>query len=198
MSAKRARNSLKREEILARLKLTLDAARFGHSIRVERVAVALGKKWGVKENLISPAALLHDCSRRYDRQGLLTQAKKIGLKIDPIRKFEPKLFHAEVSADIAKREFGIKNQQILRAIRLHTVGSPAMSPLDKIIYLADHIEEGRDFGGVDEIRKLAFKDLDRAVVASTTNMIRFLLDQGLPVYAGTVATRNSFILKREK
>ena len=185
-----------RSEIVNQLKAALDAERFEHSLRVEKTALALGKKWGVSREKIIPAALLHDCARRYDRRRLLKEAGKIGLEIDPIRRFEPKLFHAEISAYLAEKEFGIRSKAVLQAIRRHTVGAAGMSKLDKVIYLADHIEEGRDFAGVKKIRALAFKDLDRAVLLSTGNMIRYLVDFGLPIYPGTVETRNYFALKR--
>src|SRR3989338_6510742 len=159
-----------------RLQETLGQERFEHCLRVEKAALKLGKKWRVSEKRIVPAALLHDCARRFERSGLLREAKRYGLEIDPVRRAEPKLFHAEISAILAKREFGIRDQAVLQAIERHTIGAPGMSRLDKIIYLADHIENGRDFPGVASIRRLAFQDLDRAVFESTNAMLRFLLE----------------------
>jgi predicted HD superfamily hydrolase involved in NAD metabolism len=190
--------ALKREALIKKLRTLLDRERFAHSLRVEKVALALGKRWKVREELISPAALLHDCGRRYPRKELLRQAIKLGLEIDPIRKFEPKLFHAEIGAAIARKEFGINSQPVLDAITNHTVGRAGMSKLEKIIYLADHIEEDRGFKGVKEMRKLAFKDLRAAIVASASNMIEYLLQGGLPVFTGTVETRNYYLLDRNR
>jgi predicted HD superfamily hydrolase involved in NAD metabolism len=189
--------SNRREEIIARLKATLDPERFEHSLRVEKEALKLGKKWGVSNSLISPAALLHDCSRRLDRPGLLREARKLGISIDPVKRFEPKLFHAEISALIARREFGIKSRSVLQAIRRHTLGAEGMTKLDKVIYLADHIEEERDFKGINEMRKLSYKNLDWAIIASTSNMAAFLLENGLPIHPGTVQTRNYLILRQK-
>lgn len=155
----------------------------------------MGKKYGVSEAKIRLAALLHDCARRFDRKELLRTAKKIGLKIDPVREFEPKLLHAGISAWLAKKEFGVKSSAVLGAIRKHTVGSENMSLLEKIIYLSDHIEEGRSFPGVAKIRELANQDLDRAVAESTCRMLAFLLENDLPIYSGTVKTRNWYLLK---
>lgn len=184
-----------RSELIEKLKATLDQERFEHSLRVETIALQLGKKWQVSEKLVRPAALLHDCARRFSRKELLSQAVKIGLKIDPIRKFEPKLFHAEISAYLAQKEFGVKSRAILNAISRHTIGSAGMSQLEKIIYLADHIEEGRDFKGVNKMRDLAFKDLDQAIIVSASNMIGFLLENDLPIHPGTIETRNYYLLK---
>lgn len=185
----------KRIKIIKKLKETLDPERFEHSLRVEKIALALGRRWKVSKKKIIPAALLHDCARRFDRKELLREAVKLSLKIDPVRRFEPKLFHAEISACLAKKEFGINSAEILRAIRLHTVGAAGMSKLEKIIYLADHIEEGRNFQGVKKMRALAFKNLDQAILASTTNMLKYLLEKRLPIYPGTIQTRNYFLFK---
>lgn len=184
-----------RNRIIKKLGETLDPERFEHSLRVEKIALALGKRYRVNLKNISPAALLHDCARRYDRKELLRKAREAGLEIDPVRKLEPKLFHGEIGARLARDEFGIRSPDILRAIRHHTTGAPAMSKLEKIIYLADHIEEGRDFPGVGKLRNLAFKNMDRAIFESASSMLRFLLDKKLPIYPETISTRNSFLEK---
>jgi len=189
------RNVQKRAEILEKLKRDLDPKRFKHCVRAEATAVSLAKKHGVSIKLASIAALLHDYARKFSRSDLLKQAIKFRLKIDAIGKFEPKLFHAELSALLARQEFGITSFQILNAIKKHTVGSPKMTTLEKIIYLSDHIEAGRSFSGVKRLRKLAFTNLDRAVVESASNMLLFLLGQGLPIYPGTIATRNYYLLR---
>ena len=183
----------KRNEIIKKLKEMLNPERFEHSLRVEKIALALAKKHGADRRKISLAALLHDCARRYDRKGLLKIAGKMGLKIDPIRKFEPKLFHGEIGARLAREEFGVKPADILRAIRSHTTGKPGMSKLEKIVYLADHIEEGRNFPEVGKLRKLAFRDLDQAVFESASAMLKYLLREKLPIYPETIHTRNSYL-----
>ena len=82
------------------------------------------------------------------------------------------------------------------AIKSHTVGQPKMTRLEKIVFLADHLEEGRHFKGVATMRRLAFKDLDQAVLATTTNMLNYLIKENLPIFPGTVITRNSYLLKQ--
>ncbi|OGC36538.1 hypothetical protein A2311_03325 [candidate division WOR-1 bacterium RIFOXYB2_FULL_48_7] len=185
---------LKRQEIVKRLKETLEEDRFRHTLRVEKIALSLAKKYGLDESKVSLAALLHDCARRYHRHELLVEAKRLGLSIDPIQEFEPKLLHAEISAHLARTEFKVRSKEVLHAINRHTVGAPKMSLLDKVIYLADHIEEGRAFPGVKRIRALAFRDLDRAIVESVTRTLLYLLENDLPVFHKTIETRNRFLL----
>ena len=184
-----------RKAIISQLKEVLSQDRFEHSLRVEKTALALARKYRVNLKKASLAALLHDYARQYGRPELVKQAKRHGLPVDPISQFEPKLLHAELSAILAKRDFGIKAADILRAIARHTLGAPKMSKLEKVVYLADHIEEGRDFAGVDKIRKLAFTDMDRAILESTATMLQHLLAERLPIHPETIRTRNYYLLK---
>ena len=185
----------KRTEILKKLKNSLDAERFEHSLRVEKIAIKLARNYGVPVKNASLAALLHDCARKYRRAELLKQARELKLKIDPVQELEPKLLHAELSARIAEKEFGIRSPEILKAIRRHTTGVPRMNLLEKIIYLADHLEEGRDFAGIKKVRAAAFCDLDQAIVESSSKTIKYLIKKGLPIYPGTVRTRNYYLIK---
>ena len=187
---------LKRADIIKKLKQELDPERFEHSLRVEKTAVALARRFKVSIQKASIAALLHDCARKYNRAQMLKQAQALGFKIDPVSRFEPKLLHADLSAHLAKKVFGINSPEILGAISRHTIGASAMSKLDKIIYLADHIEEGRDFKGVEKVRSLAKKDLNQAVIESTSNMLKFVLEKGLPIHPGTIETRNYYLFKK--
>ncbi len=187
-----------REKIIAKLRATLDPDRFEHSLRSEKIALALAKKYRVDQKSAATAALLHDCARRWDRPGLLKQARRLGLTIDPIRRLEPKLFHGEIGAWLARHEFGVRSAGILKAITNHTTGRPRMSQLEKIIYLADHIEEGRDYAGVHKLRRLAFQDMDRAIFESTSAAIGWLAHKGLPLYVPSVETRNYYLLALDK
>jgi predicted HD superfamily hydrolase involved in NAD metabolism len=185
-----------RAAIIEKLKAVLDPERFEHSLRVEKTAVKLARKYGVSVKKASQAALLHDYARKFKGEKLLQAAKKFKLKIDAISEFEPKLLHAELGSLLVKRDFGITSSAILKAIKKHTIGSPRMNKLEEIIYLADHIEEGRDFAGVKKIRELAFKDMDKAIIASTAKMLSFLIKKELPLHSGTVQTRNYYLMKQ--
>jgi predicted HD superfamily hydrolase involved in NAD metabolism len=185
-----------REEIIKRLKETLDPQRFEHSLRVEKIALKLAARYRVNKQQASLAALLHDCARRYDRPGLLREAKKLGLKIRPLDRAEPKLLHGELGVRLARQEFRVKTLPVLAAIRWHTTGKPGMSKLAKVIYLADHVEEGRDHAAAGRLRKLAFRQLDRAIAAAASAQLEYLLQRGVPVDPATLETRNSYLKKR--
>ncbi|MFH1386876.1 MAG: bis(5'-nucleosyl)-tetraphosphatase (symmetrical) YqeK [bacterium] len=163
-----------RSKIIEKLKTTLSRGRFLHSLRVEETALRLGEKYRVNKKKVSLAALLHDYAKRQP---------------------DPKLLHAKLGAKLAAKEFGIRSKEILDAIRHHTTGGEKMTKLEKIIYLADHMEAGRDFPGVKKLRRLAFTDLDKAVCLSATLTLEFLLRKNLPIALQTIKTRNSYLNK---
>jgi len=181
--------------IKEKLKRLLPPERYKHSLRVEAAALALAGRYKVNSKKASVAALLHDCSRFLSRKQMVGKAFAWGLPVGPMEKLEPKLLHAKLSAVIALRDFKVKDKQIIKAIKLHTVGAEKMSLLDKIIYLADHIEGERDYKEVKKVRKLAFSNLDSAIVESTSSMIRHLLKDKMPVSCETVNTRNAYLSK---
>ena len=93
----------------------------------------------------------------------------------------------------AKLEFSITDSEILEAIRVHTTGKVGMSTLDKVIFLADYIEPNRDFLGVDELRTVAKKDLNKAVLLGFDNTINHLIEQHLSIYPLTILGRNDVL-----
>jgi predicted HD superfamily hydrolase involved in NAD metabolism len=186
------------KKIIKRLKNLLGLSRFKHSLRVREKVLHLSHFNKVNPKKAGIAGLLHDVSRSMDRSGLLKLAEKIKIKIDPISRFEPKLLHAPLSAYIARTKFGIKDRQILKAISSHTLGRKNMTMLEKIVYVADHVEEGRAHAGIAKARRLAESDINQAVVAISTSMIKYLLGNDLPVHPMTVEVRNYYLLKHEQ
>jgi predicted HD superfamily hydrolase involved in NAD metabolism len=183
------------KNIIKKLKGLLGPSRFKHSLRVRVKVLHLTKFHRVDHDKASIASLLHDVSRYMDRKGLLKFAEKIGLPIDPISRKEPKLLHAPISAYLARKEFGIKDPQILKAIRSHTLGRKNMSMLEKMIYVADHVEEGRSHADAMRARKLAEADLDQAIVSISDSMIKYLQGRCLPVHPKALEVRDYYLKK---
>ncbi|MFH1826599.1 MAG: bis(5'-nucleosyl)-tetraphosphatase (symmetrical) YqeK [bacterium] len=186
---------IKREEIIKKLKAALNRDRFKHSLRVEKAAVYLAQQHGVAVKKASIAALLHDYGRQFPRNQLLKQAQKHKIKTGSLEKAEPKLVHAKLSALLAKKDFKITDPDILSAINKHTLGSPRMTKLEKIIYLADHLEEGRSYPEAKKIRQLAQHKLDQAVALAAAQAILYLLRMNVPIHPGTILTMNYYLLK---
>lgn len=144
----------------------VEEKRFNHILRVEKAAISLAEHYGADVYKARAAALLHDVTKRKTDEEQLNIARRFA--IIGAEEFEksPKVAHAFTGACYAEHELFVSDPDILNAIRFHTTGRAGMSLLEKIIFLADGIEDGRAFSGVDEIRNAAFEDIDRAMLIS--------------------------------
>ncbi len=152
-------------DILARLRATLKPARVEHVLNVAALAEALARRHGADPDKARLAGLLHDAGRRFPPPLMADYARRRRLKVPSgalTAALEPMLLHAHISEDLAKREFGVRDPEVLSAVRKHTLGDPTMTLLDKVLYVADACSADRDHPGVEETRGLAFADLDAA------------------------------------
>ena len=179
-----------------RLRKMISEERYLHSLGVADTAAELAERWGASVEKARIAGLMHDCGKSPSKNILLKRVLEFGIVMDEIEQSEPQLLHGHVSAELALREFGIDDQEILSSIRYHTTGRVSMSLLEKIIYLADYIEPGRDFPGVDELRELAGQDLDMAVLRAMDLTLIHVIRRGLLIHPRTVAARNWLISSR--
>lgn len=160
-----------------RIRKKLSPARFRHVLSVQRLAVRLAGIHGEDPQRASLAALLHDLAKEFPDKKLAAYARR-RLNLRRLSARAPFLLHGFVSADIARREFGIKDRGILSAISWHTLGKPVMTRLEKIIYVADIAEPKRAFREAAAIRRLAQKDLDKALMRALAVKISFVAKNG--------------------
>lgn len=179
-------------EILSKLREHLDESRFNHSLNVQNVAIELAKKNNADESKAGLAGLIHDYAKqRSDNQFIDIIKNK---KFDPeLLQYNNGIWHGIVGTFFIEKELNIHDEQILNAVRRHTVGSPNMTKLDKIIFVADFIEPNRNFPGVDEARKLAYEDLDKAVWFEVYHTFLYLLKKQVKIYPGLLLTYNSLV-----
>ena len=147
-----------REKAYAYLKPT----RIAHVAGCESEAVSLAMHWGEDPENAAEAGILHDITKKLILSEQLILCDKYGIMNDNVERENVKLLHAKTGAALAGELFGVSDE-VYEAIRWHTTGKPDMSLLEKIIYIADYIEPNRDFDGVDELRALAYEDLDAAM-----------------------------------
>lgn len=178
------------------LKVNLKDKRYEHSLGVKKTAVKLAEIYNVDTNKAKIAGLVHDCAKNMKNEELIKIADEHKLHIDEVFKNSPQLLHGVIAAVIAKEDMGIEDEDILNAIIYHTTGRENMSTLEKIIYIADYIEPSRDFPGVDELRKMAFEDLDKALLKAFDNTIKFVIEKGELLHKNTVYGRNYILIKR--
>ncbi|HCC07961.1 MAG TPA: phosphodiesterase [Clostridiales bacterium] len=151
--------------------------RFTHTLGVVETAEKLAKIYGVDVEKARIAALLHDCAKFHKYNDF---SRKHGIKLDEEILKYPKVIHSFLGVFVAKVEYGIEDVEILNAIKYHTTGKPDMTVLEKIVYLADAIEPGREeYEYLIEGRKLANEDLDKAVAFILERTIKYVKERKL-------------------
>ena len=164
-------NVLKRARALARDRLS--DKRFGHTERVTETAEHLARVHGLDVNRTRLAALLHDAAREVDRYRLLKLAEGWGLSVGEPERESPGILHGPVAAELARRELGVEDEEVLEAVRVHTTAAAGMSPLALAVYIADKIEPARDYPSVERLRKLADADLHEATREALDRVILY-------------------------
>ncbi len=170
---------MKRKEIEKQLKKELDKERFTHTMGVMYTAAALAMAHGADMDQALYAGLLHDCAKCIPNEEKLSLCEKYQISISDAERKSPSLLHAKLGAYFAKSIYGIEDEVILHAIKVHTTGEPGMNLLDKIIYIADYIEPNRDQApNLTAIRKLAFHDLDKTMEKILSDTLQYLTEKG--------------------
>lgn len=186
------------ESVLTKLEGKLSASRFKHSVGVMDTAGKLAKFFNANIEKSKLAGLVHDCAREIHPREQLKIAENFGILLDEIERLETVLIHGPLGAFIAKKDFKIKDEEILRAIKIHTTGDKNMTLLDKIIFIADYIEPSRNFPGVDIIRKQVCEDLDKAILTAIDSTISYVMDKGSLLHPKTVKARNFILIQRRR
>ncbi len=182
------------DEMKKILEASIPTKRYRHSLAVYETALKLAEAHGLPAGKIAVAALLHDCGRVVSSGKSAQEARKLGLEVPPLEEAQPILLHAILGVYYARETYGVDDGEILEGIRYHTTGVAGMSDLAKVVYLADMIEPGRDFDGVEELRKLAFRNLDKAMLKAYANTIGYLLDSGLLIHPDCIDGYNELLL----
>ena len=163
----------------------LKPGRVAHVLGCRDTAVELAKHWSVDTTDAARAGILHDITKALDGPLQLTLCREHGIILDDFSTQNPKTLHALTGSFVAKRIFG-ENDAVVTAIRSHTTGRAGMGLLEKIIYVADYMEPNRDFPGVEELRRLAFSDLDGAMRLGLEMTVSILRANGAQISAASL------------
>lgn len=176
-------------EIRKKLKKELDKGRYEHTKGVMYTAGCLAMAHGYSVDNAMLAGLLHDCAKCIPNNEKIALCEKNHILISPVEYESPYLLHAKLGAYLAEKTYGVSNPEILHAIKVHTTGEPDMSLLDKIIYIADYIEPGRDKApNLGEVRQIAFRDLDACMAQILRDTLMYLSGRGGSIDATTRMT----------
>lgn len=181
--------------IEAYIEKNLTAKRKAHTYGVVETAVKLSRRFGEDEEKSKVAALYHDMFRSTPLNILNMYVRQLNLGEQYID--NANLSHGKIAAYIMKRDWNIKDTDILNAVKYHTTGRVAMSKLEKIIYLADAIEPGRSYPSVDLIRNAALHSLDKACLLSMEHSIEYIRTRGLFLHEDTINARRD-LKEKEK
>ena len=169
------------EEMLAslreKMKNEMGEKRYNHTLEVEKMAARLGEIYAPDMIMqLRAAALLHDVTKERSVEEHIAICESAGLTVSVAERKSPKMFHAKTGAIVITQKYPeFACPEIVEAVRYHTTGKADMNLLEKIIYVADYMEPNRDFPGVEELRRLAYTDIDKALklgLEMTLEMLR--------------------------
>jgi len=184
-----------RQRYLEILKRHLTGKRFEHSLGTEELAVKMAERFGVNACDAQIAGLLHDIAKNLTPEEKWAAMREYHMEIDEVSRQNPDILHGAIGAEMIRRECGIENEDILNAVRYHTTGRAGMSPLEEVIYIADLLERTRDFEGIEELRALAEKDLDGAMLHSLMHVIIYVIKKRKPVDRNSIEAYNHLLFK---
>ena len=175
-----------KKKLINYLKTKIDDKRLKHSVNTAKEAVYLAKKYNSDPDKAYLAGLLHDVAKGLSGADLENTANQYGIEIDEYEVVNPELIHGKIGAVMVNKQLGIEDKDILGAIRWHTTGHKNMTLLEKIIYLADIIEPGRKFLHVNIIKRLAYQDIDQAMVFALEHIFEFVKSKGFSLHPESI------------
>ena len=158
-----------------KLKKYMDEERFIHTQGVMYTACALAMCHNADMNQARLAGLLHDCAKCIPNSKKLKICQRENIPVSAAEEASPDLLHAKLGVYISKEKYGVTDREVRQAVRYHTTGRPEMTLLEKIIYIADYIEPGRDKApNLPTVRRLAFQDLDETMYVILKDTLEYL------------------------
>ena len=168
-------------EIEVYLKKNLSPKRYMHSRRTAETAEKLCMLYGFDTGKGRTAGLLHDIARELETDEVFSLTAGDGFGVSSIEKNYPVLLHGRAGAVLAERELGIKDEEILEAVRWHTTGKRGMSGITSILYVADYIEPARTHIDNDFRRRIQDLSIDQLVMEIVRNSIVYCRSKGYSV-----------------
>ena len=186
-------------KIEKKLSKYLDEDRFQHTMGVMYTSACLAMVHGYDIKDAQVSGLLHDCAKCIPNKKKLKMCSEHNIPVSDFERSHPFLLHSRLGAYIAHEKYGIDDQEILSAINYHTTGRREMSLLEKIIYIADYIEPGRDKAkNLPVVRPLCFRDLDAALLKILSDTLDYLKSTGKEIDPLTEQTCQYYKAKAEE
>ena len=180
------------EQFIEIIRGRLTPSRFHHSLAVADQAEKLAALYGADPKKARTAGILHDILKDAAGEEQLQILRDFGILLDSVERVAPKLWHAKAGAAFLEHILGIEDRELLDAVRYHTTARAGMTPLDRVLYLANFTSADRDYPDVDVLRALVLKDEREAMIYALDYSIRELLDKQAAVHPDTFAAYNEY------
>ncbi|HAJ69779.1 MAG: bis(5'-nucleosyl)-tetraphosphatase (symmetrical) YqeK [Alkalibacterium sp.] len=185
---------LNRKELINIMNESMSSSRYQHVLRVEQTALKLADKYDIDKEKVSIAALAHDYAKERPDAEMRDLIISENLELDMLQ-FGNNIWHGPLGAMLMKNEFELEDEEVLEAIKVHTIGGPMMGRIAQVIYIADYIEPKRSQKGVEKARELADLDLEKAVTYITGQTLKYLVKNKKKIYPKAVETYNTWVAK---
>ena len=184
-----------------------------HILAVEEMALRIGKIYAPEELVVlRTAALLHDVTKELSTEEQINICDRYGIALNDYDIYAPKTLHAITAAACIPVEFEqYSNEKVISAVRWHTTGKKGMSMIDKLIYLADYIDDSRTFEDCVKLRRFFFdfdfigsteseklSHLRETLIMSFDMTISTLTNDGALIAKDTIDARNELVCERLK
>lgn len=178
------------------IKMKLSEHRYIHSIGVMEKAEELALHYGLDTRKARLIGLAHDIAKQMSIEEIEEYIEAYEIELDEVEKINTSLIHAKIGADICKREYNFDDEMV-NAIKYHTTGRPEMTMMEKIIFIADKIEDNRSYIGVERTRKLTLEDIDEAIIETINHTTQYCIEKNDLIHPNSINTRN-YLLKMKK
>ncbi|RMC41796.1 HD domain-containing protein [Lactobacillus sp. ESL0233] len=185
---------LSSNEIITKEKNNMDQSRFNHCVRVSETARKLAKLNHYDENKAALTGFIHDYAKQVPADEFRKVIKEQKMDHDLLN-WGPAIWHGMVGAYFVQRDLKIIDTEILNAIKRHTTADVEMTLLDKIVFMADYIEPGRTFAGVEEAQEVTCNNLDSGVAYQLAHTLEFLIKKRDKIYPRTLDAYNVWSTK---
>ena len=185
------------EKLKEDLKIVLSDSRYNHSISVMNMCEALASKYNVNVKKAKLVGLMHDMAKDMTKEEKIQYVKNNNIECSLIEEKIVEILHGKIAADICKKKYQFE-EEMCTAIKYHTTGKENMTLLEKILFIADKIDETRNYEGVEDLRELAFEDLDKAILKNIDDTLIINIQKNKLILEESIKTRNNLLLSSEK
>lgn len=185
------------EKLKEDLKIVLSDSRYDHSISVMNMCEALASRYNVNVKKAKLVGLMHDMAKDMTKEEKMQYVKNNNIECSLIEEKIVEILHGKIAADICKKRYQF-DEEMCTAIKYHTTGKENMTLLEKILFIADKIDETRNYEGVEDLRELAFEDLDKAILKNIDDTLIINIQKNKLILEESIKTRNNLLLSSEK